>query len=282
MRELEQSTATDRLVFLTDSADGRTGKTGLTLTVTLSKAGGAFAAMTVTVTERGSGWYALAITAAHTDTLGDFALHVTATGADPADVLFVVVKAAHDFTVSAADSTSVTLPTTYQSAATLPDDDRYTWTALRVTAGTGVGQIVLLTTAGAGARQYNVLSGSMPVQLDNTSKCVVLGQYRANVKAVGDDTGAGSKLARGAKSMVLGTVGVGSTTTSVVTSALDPLATNTDQFVGRLIQFADDTTTADLRGQTREITANTTGGSAAFTVSALTDAPASGDTFVIV
>lgn len=90
MRELKVSTATDRMVFMTQT-DGKTGATGLTLTVTASKAGGAFGSITPTVTERGSGWYSLALTSSHTDTLGDLALHVTASGADPSDLLFGVV-----------------------------------------------------------------------------------------------------------------------------------------------------------------------------------------------
>lgn len=68
-----------------DSTDHITGKTGLTLTITLSKNGAAFSTITPTVTDRGSGWYNLALTTAHTDTLGDFVLHITATGADPYD-----------------------------------------------------------------------------------------------------------------------------------------------------------------------------------------------------
>jgi hypothetical protein len=71
---------------MTDSTDHITGKTGLTLTITASKNGAAFAAISPTVTERGDGWYSLALTTAHTDTLGDFVVHVTASGADPTDV----------------------------------------------------------------------------------------------------------------------------------------------------------------------------------------------------
>lgn len=83
---LKQSTARNLLVFMTDSSDRVTGKTGLTLTITASKDGGAFAGIAPTVTERGSGWYSVALTAGNTDTLGDLALHVTAAGADPTDV----------------------------------------------------------------------------------------------------------------------------------------------------------------------------------------------------
>lgn len=87
MRSLKQSTAANVMVFMTDSADHVAGKASLTLTITASKDGAAFASISPTVTERGNGWYNLALTASHTDTLGDLALHVTATGADPSDLL---------------------------------------------------------------------------------------------------------------------------------------------------------------------------------------------------
>lgn len=83
---LAQSTARNLMVFLTDSADHVSGKTGATLTITLSKDGGAFASVSPTVTERGNGWYNVALTTAHTDTLGDLVLRATATGADPIDL----------------------------------------------------------------------------------------------------------------------------------------------------------------------------------------------------
>jgi len=63
-----------------------TGLTGATLTITASKNGAAFASITPTVTERGDGWYNLALTSAHTDTLGDLVLHITAASADPIDL----------------------------------------------------------------------------------------------------------------------------------------------------------------------------------------------------
>jgi hypothetical protein len=91
MRLLKQSTAANVLVFMTDSADHVSGKTGLTLTITASKDGGAFASVSPTVTERGNGWYSLALTTAHTDTAGDMGFHVTGTGADPTDFVCYVV-----------------------------------------------------------------------------------------------------------------------------------------------------------------------------------------------
>ncbi len=78
------------MVLMVDSTDHITGKTGLTLTITASKDGGAFGSIAPTVTERGDGWYALAMTASHTDTLGDLALHITGASADPADMVLLV------------------------------------------------------------------------------------------------------------------------------------------------------------------------------------------------
>jgi hypothetical protein len=90
-----------------------------------------------------------------------------------------------DFTIASATASTVVLPSTYADSTSLPDDDRHIWNALQVVDGTGQGQVVLLTTAGAGVREYNVLSGTMVVELDNTSKCVVLGSWRANTTHVG-------------------------------------------------------------------------------------------------
>lgn len=88
---LKQSTAKNLMVFMTQAADHISGAAGLTLTISASKDGGAFATITPTPTERGNGWYSLALTTSHTDTLGDFVLHITGTGADPTDMRFQVV-----------------------------------------------------------------------------------------------------------------------------------------------------------------------------------------------
>lgn len=78
-----------------------------------------------------------------------------------------------------------------------------------------------------------------------------------------------------------GTVTAGSSTTSIVCSAVVPTSAVNDQFKGRIIVFDRATTTAALRGQATDITAYTHA-TITFTVTALTTAPASGDTFHIV
>ena len=90
MRKAKQSTAKNVMVLMVGSTDHVTGKTGLTLTITASKDGGAFSSISPAVTERGNGWYSLALTASHTDTLGDLALHITGAAADPADMVLLV------------------------------------------------------------------------------------------------------------------------------------------------------------------------------------------------
>ena len=116
MRQLKQNTAANIMVFMTDSADHVTGKAGLSLTITASKDGGAFASISPTVTERGSGWYNLALTASHTDTLGDLALHITSSGADPSDILCrIMVELASIATVLGKMPTNYVMGSSVQS-----------------------------------------------------------------------------------------------------------------------------------------------------------------------
>lgn len=101
----------------------------------------------------------------------------------------------------------------------------------------------------------------------------------ANMVAVSGTTPPADNLERSASGIVLGTVGAASSTTSIVTSSLDPAAAVIDQFKGRIVTFDRATTTTNLRGQATDITGNTALG--VLTVTPLTDAPVSGDTFVI-
>lgn len=77
------SGTTPTIVFvMVSSADDKTAVTGLTPTVTLSKAGGAFAATTNPASEISSGFYKVALTAAETGSAGALAILATGTGAD--------------------------------------------------------------------------------------------------------------------------------------------------------------------------------------------------------
>lgn len=105
------------------------------------------------------------------------------------------------------------------------------------------------------------------------------GRIDVNLKAIAGATAGATNLDRSARAIVRGTVGSSSSTTSIVTSSLDPAASVTDQFKGRVVVFDRDTTTANLRGQATDISGSTSGG--VLTVSALSDAPVSGDTFTV-
>lgn len=91
MREIKQSATANVMIFMADSTDHITGKTGLTLAITISKDGAAFASITPVVTERGNGWYNMALVSADTGTVGDLVVRATATGADPGERTLNVV-----------------------------------------------------------------------------------------------------------------------------------------------------------------------------------------------
>lgn len=126
----------------------------------------------------------------------------------------------------------------------------------------------------AGYPKVTIKSGTGTGELSLSS-----GIVDADVQEINGDAGSADQLARSAAAIVLGTCTTGSTTTSIATSSLSPAASVADQFKGRIVIFDDATTTAALRGQATDITASSSGG--VLTVTALTTAPASGDTFTI-
>jgi hypothetical protein len=83
---IKQSSTWNRVILMQDSTTSRSpGVAGLTLTITASKNGAAFASITPTVTDLGNGLYSLALTTTHTNTLGAFDMRITGTGADETD-----------------------------------------------------------------------------------------------------------------------------------------------------------------------------------------------------
>lgn len=110
---------------------------------------------------------------------------------------------------------------------------------------------------------------------------LVGGRMDSNLSAISNSTTTMAAFNRALKGNVIGTVGAASTTTSIVSSSLTPAGSVADKFKGRILTFADDTTTANLRGQATDITANTSAAAPTFTCTALTTAPVAGDTFSI-
>jgi hypothetical protein len=92
MKDRQQNSTNYPMPFLlVSSTDHITPVTGATPTVSISKNTGAFSAPSGSVNEIGNGWYALAGNATDRNTLGEFLIHATATGADPADDRYTIV-----------------------------------------------------------------------------------------------------------------------------------------------------------------------------------------------
>ena len=88
----------------------------------------------------------------------------------------------------------------------------------------------------------------------------------------------------GTVGVIRGTITGGTTTNPTATIVPATFAVVGNQFKGRIITFDAATTTAALRGQATDITANASasaGAAITFTVTALTTTPASGDLFSI-
>lgn len=96
----------------------------------------------------------------------------------------------------------------------------------------------------------------------------------------GDATGA-ANIAFTTRAIGRATASGTPSTTSIPTSACTPAGAAADQFKGRIITFDANTATTALRGQATDITASSNSATPTFTVTALTTAPASGDTFSI-
>lgn len=99
--------------MLISSADHISPSTGKTPTVTVSKAGGAFAAVGGTVTEVSGGWYKIVLTTIDTGTLGDLAFHVTEANSDNTDFVDQVTTNILGDTLPVADPLLSSVPGTY-------------------------------------------------------------------------------------------------------------------------------------------------------------------------
>jgi hypothetical protein len=94
--EIKQNTSTNAMILMIDSTDHISGKTALSLDVTVSKDGSGFFPLSsgATISEVSKGWYTIKLTANETNILGDLILHAEAVGADPSDRSFLVVPQA--------------------------------------------------------------------------------------------------------------------------------------------------------------------------------------------
>lgn len=318
---LKQSTASQEipLGFFLDSTDGNTEETGLTIANTdikLWKAGATTLANKNSggATHISNGLYYAVLDATDTDTLGSLVIFVHVAGALAVRVDCVVLAAnIYDSLIGGGDVLDVSVTqfggtngtfsggrpevNTTHAAGTAWGSGAITAASIAADAITAAKiaadvtteiQSGLATAAALSAVESKVdtiddfLDTEIAAIKAKTDSLTFTGAGRvdANIEAVNNDTAAADSLARSAATIVRGTVDTGASTTSIPTSSLSPAASVADQFKGRIVIFDKDTTTAALRGQATDITASSNTGT--LTVTALTTAPASGDTFVIV
>jgi len=194
MTTLKQSNAYTRMFLMVQSGDHTTPATGLTVTVTLSKAGGAFAAAGGTVTEVANGWYKIALTTTDTGTLGDLAYHCTATGADPTDFVDQVsskyfgdmvdanlTSIFNSTLISGVVDTTTYSPTTTDFETNLPtgvDATAYVGQAIYFTnlAGYSLGKTFRINSVSTTNSKTHLTVSTMPVAPVNNAGFVILGR----------------------------------------------------------------------------------------------------------
>ena len=279
---LKQSTAvTLKIGPFVDSTDGNPAETALTISqadVRLSKNGADIAQKTeaTSCTHDELGMYDCPVDATDTGTLGRLDLVVAETGALVVRHTFMVVPANVWDSLFGADALQVDVAQWLGTAAATPTVAGVPEVDLTHVAGATTNVAALATNVDAILTDTGTtLDGRIPAAL-------VGGRIDANLGAISGSTNGVAALQRSADSIVRCTVGAASTTTNIVTSACSPSGAVADQFKGRIVIFDANTTTAALRGQATDITASTNAATPELTVTALTTAPASGDTFVIV
>lgn len=234
-----QSSTEAFAIFVDSSTDNITGVTGVATEIetnmVLSKAGGAFASVAPTVTEIGNGWYSVAPSASHRDTLGSAVWRSTATGANSVEVGHRVVDP------------KVTLAATQPSYAPAKAGDQMD--IIDAPNATGVAVI------------KNGLS-----TFDHTSDSVAVGGYAAGQSPADlvDLSGVATGTALTALSNKVGTP-VGAS----VSADIAAVKTNTETLLSRVTS-----TVATLWANLTAMISGS-GGTAAFTETALENAPTS-------
>lgn len=135
------------------------------------------------------------------------------------------------------------------------------------------GRLTVATVSGLVNANLTLINGAAAV----TSSA----QLGVNVVTFAGNAQGVTNIDRSTRSIALATASNASTTTTITLSTITPANLTPSQYVGRIVNFDATTTTANLRGQSTNITASVTSSGGALSVTALTDAPVFGDTFSI-
>ena len=261
---------------------------GLTAYYNRSGAAGAAVAITLATATKGTWATGGFVAIDGTNMPGDYELHIpNAALATGTDTVMVQLKGATNMvplnilisltsglvTLAAVTHTGAVIPTV--SAVTgLTAANLDTTVSSRIATYTQpTGFLAATFPTGTVANTTNITAGTI------TTATSVTNRVTANTDQLNGSATSADRIQRSTIAITFGTVGAASTVTSIVTSALDPAAAAIDQYKGKIVSFASNTTTVNLRGQSTDITTNTATG--VLTVTALTNSPVSGDTFVI-
>lgn len=121
LRSVLQNSTLGFYIFASDSTTPTTGKTGLTLTITLSKSGAAASTVAPSQSEIGNGLYWITPIAAHRDTLGEIAWQFSASGAIIAPRLEKVVAVNDQTAVWGANTVAPATPANVSAVQTHGD-----------------------------------------------------------------------------------------------------------------------------------------------------------------
>lgn len=167
MRLIKQSQTAQNLTFLMVLAsDHVSPATGLTPTVTLSKAGGSFASPSGAVSEIGNGWYKVAGNATDSNTLGSIILHASAATADPTDREYEIVAFDPQSATAFITGINSLAPPANWNLASIDANGRVDVIKVAGTTQTArdLGASVLLS-VGTGTGQVNLASGKAPATI---------------------------------------------------------------------------------------------------------------------
>lgn len=282
MQYLKQATASQSVLIgpFVDSTDGVTAETGLTIANTdirLSVNGGNMVAKNSGGgTHDELGMYSITLDATDTATVGKLQLVCAKSGALPVYHTFYVVE-----------------ENVYDA-----------WFGAAAAAGTDLASILTDTGTTLQAELDGIQADTEDLQT-RLPAALVGGRIDATVDATGMEAGAVTAIQSGlataanlatvdtvvdaikvvtdaqANIVGSGTCDTGGSTTAIIASAITPTSIEDDQFNGRIIIFDNDTTTTALRGQASDIT-DYAHATLTLTVTAMSQAPVSGDTFRIV
>ncbi len=211
-----------------------------------------------------------------TQTAADVGSVVTENGADVDELITTIGAAGAGLTaIPLAGDFSATMKTSLQTAA----DAAITANTLAIEIGADADEIVAKLPSANIADETLVIAATNAIIALLPTALSTAGNMKCDLQGINNNTGGVAGLDESTRSIVTGTVGSASTTTSIVTSSMSPAAAVTDQFKGRIVIFDKTTTTVNLRGQATDITGSSSAG--VLTVSTLTTAPVSGDTFCV-